>query len=280
MLNNKYNLTDTDNIMYALICIVFAIISYVTDSWLSLGLQIIIIYILVVSNGLFPIKALRVNAKTSTVIAVTLSLFIISMLALVQNISFRGKIEKKDIAISILLDTIDSLSSSKTKLISELSTIGTNLKYEDRIEKLSLLIKSDLSAKERQILEQYLNEQIYLRSQDLLNAGDLDNALQDLDYLAKKLFKPREVHFLKGKVWHRKNNTFEAVKSLRTAISFGNNEAGEFHERINPIKKKIIGYVTRCCDGTTSQSKGRGTCSWHGGVCNWNEPIYQSYREY
>ncbi|MGO1245087.1 MAG: hypothetical protein ACTMH4_13470, partial [Sphingobacterium sp.] len=273
-------LKDADNIVYALICIIFAIISYFADSWLSLGLQIIIIYILVVSNGLFRIKALKVNAKTSTLIAVTLSLFIISMLALVQNISFREKIEKKDVEISILLDTIDSLSSSKTKLISELSTIGTDLKYEDRIEKLSLLIKTDLSTRERQSLEQYLNEQIYLRSQDLLNAEDLDNALQDLDYLAKKNFKPREVYFLKGKIWHRKNNTFEAVKSLRAAISFGNNEAEEFHERINPIKKEIIGYVTRCCDGTTSQSKGRGTCSWHGGVCNWNEPIYQSYREY
>lgn len=190
MLNNKYNLKDADNIVYALICIIFAIISYFADSWLSLGLQIIIIYILVVSNGLFRIKALKVNAKTSTLIAVTLSLFIISMLALVQNISFREKIEKKDVEISILLDTIDSLSSSKTKLISELSTIGTDLKYEDRIEKLSLLIKTDLSTRERQSLEQYLNEQIYLRSQDLLNAEDLDNALQDLDYLAKKISNP------------------------------------------------------------------------------------------
>ena len=56
--------------------------------------------------------------------------------------------------------------------------------------------------------------------------------------------------------------------------------ANQLYEKINPVKKRIIGYVTLCCDGTTSNSRGRGACSRHGGVCNWNHPIYEEYREY
>ncbi|MCB0465796.1 MAG: DUF3761 domain-containing protein [Aequorivita sp.] len=72
----------------------------------------------------------------------------------------------------------------------------------------------------------------------------------------------------------------EAVNDLRQAMSLGNLEAEKLYNKINPIKKRVSYYVTRCCDGTTSSSKGRGTCSHHGGVCNWNEPIYEEYRKY
>lgn len=40
---------------------------------------------------------------------------------------------------------------------------------------------------------------------------------------------------------------------------------------------KIVGYCTLCNDGTRSPScsTGQGTCSHHGGVSEWNAPIYQ-----
>ncbi|MCR9171660.1 MAG: DUF3761 domain-containing protein [bacterium] len=73
----------------------------------------------------------------------------------------------------------------------------------------------------------------------------------------------------------------EAVDNLKKAISFGHQEASVLHDRINPERKRVSGYVIRCCDGTTSYSKSRrGTCSHHGGVCNWNEPVYETYRKY
>ena len=39
---------------------------------------------------------------------------------------------------------------------------------------------------------------------------------------------------------------------------------------------EIVGYCTLCNDGTRSPScsTGRGTCSHHGGVRQWNAPIY------
>jgi hypothetical protein len=40
-------------------------------------------------------------------------------------------------------------------------------------------------------------------------------------------------------------------------------------------KEVVTGYCTLCNDGTRSPScaTGRGTCSWHGGVAQWNAPI-------
>lgn len=71
-----------------------------------------------------------------------------------------------------------------------------------------------------------------------------------------------------------------AVDDLKEAIKLGNKDANELHEKINPELKRISEYVTRCCDGSTSNATGRGACSRHGGVCNWNEPVYETYRKY
>ena len=54
----------------------------------------------------------------------------------------------------------------------------------------------------------------------------------------------------------------------------------KLHEKINPVRKKVVGYETLCCDGSTSDARGRGACSHHGGVCDWNHPIYEEYRQY
>ena len=72
----------------------------------------------------------------------------------------------------------------------------------------------------------------------------------------------------------------EAVNDLKEAIRLNSSDAEKLHNKINPIRKRIAYYVTRCCDGTTSSAKGRGACSHHGGVCNWNDPVYEEYRKY
>ena len=42
--------------------------------------------------------------------------------------------------------------------------------------------------------------------------------------------------------------------------------------------KQITGYCTLCSDGTYSPScaTGRGACSHHGGVAQWNSPVYRN----
>lgn len=71
-----------------------------------------------------------------------------------------------------------------------------------------------------------------------------------------------------------------AVNDLKVAIKLGNEEAAAYHDKINPELKRVAYYETLCCDGTTSNATGRGACSHHGGVCNWNSPVYQTYRKY
>lgn len=71
-----------------------------------------------------------------------------------------------------------------------------------------------------------------------------------------------------------------AVNDLKIAVKLGNEDAIAFHDKINPELKRVAYYETLCCDGWISHSTGRGTCSHHGGVCNWNSPVYETHRKY
>lgn len=46
-------------------------------------------------------------------------------------------------------------------------------------------------------------------------------------------------------------------------------------ETVTTYQEKVTGYCTLCSDGSYSPScaTGRGTCSHHGGVAEWNAPI-------
>jgi len=47
-------------------------------------------------------------------------------------------------------------------------------------------------------------------------------------------------------------------------------------ETVTTYEKKVTGHCTLCNDNTYSPScaTGRGACSWHGGVAQWNAPVY------
>ncbi len=72
----------------------------------------------------------------------------------------------------------------------------------------------------------------------------------------------------------------DAVKDLKSAIESNDQTAQKLYNKINPLKKRVAYYITRCCDGTTSNATGKGACSHHDGVCDWKEPVYEEYREY
>jgi hypothetical protein len=54
------------------------------------------------------------------------------------------------------------------------------------------------------------------------------------------------------------------------------------NETVTTYKQEITSYCTLCNDDTYSPScaTGRGTCSYHGGVQEWNAPRYSSVPEY
>lgn len=89
-----------------------------------------------------------------------------------------------------------------------------------------------------------------------------------------------EAHFLKAKCLIKTGPAASALTDLKIASESGIPEAGKLYNKVNPIIRKLSGYITRCCDGSISYARGRGACSHHGGVCDWNEPVYEEYRKY
>jgi hypothetical protein len=51
---------------------------------------------------------------------------------------------------------------------------------------------------------------------------------------------------------------------------------------VTKYKEEIVGYCTLCNDGTYSPTcaTGRGACSHHGGVAQWNAPVYDQVAYY
>lgn len=111
-------------------------------------------------------------------------------------------------------------------------------------------------------------------------ANQFSLAIEDYSSLISASVEPGINYYNRAVCLHKTGKKGEAVADLKQAIELGNTAAKKLHEQLNPLKRRVAYYVTRCCDGTSSNAKGRGACSHHGGVCNWNDPVYQEYRDY
>lgn len=124
------------------------------------------------------------------------------------------------------------------------------------------------------------NDIIARRATVLVDLKRYKDAINDYSLLIAKKVKEKDNYFLRAVCFKKIRKTQRAVDDLVQAISLGNADAEILHNKINPIRKRIAYYETLCCDGTTSDAKGRGACSHHGGVCDWNNPVYEEYRKY
>ena len=121
-----------------------------------------------------------------------------------------------------------------------------------------------------------------LQTQELLKRGKYKEAIPRLDEVIAGEPANDEARCQRALCYSKTGRMPEAVGELKLAMEHGSAEAEKLHEKINPLRKRISYYLTRCCDGTASPSnaKGSGACSHHGGVCDWNEPVYEEYRQY
>ena len=115
---------------------------------------------------------------------------------------------------------------------------------------------------------------------DIVKAGDYKSALTQINKLLAYDSINAELLFNRAICYSKLGKIQEAVNDLKPLIELGNQDAVSLHDKINPIRQRIAYYVTRCWDGTTSNSDGSGACSHHGGVKNWHEPVYEEYRKY
>lgn len=119
-----------------------------------------------------------------------------------------------------------------------------------------------------------------VKAKDLVKAGKYQIALTEINNLLNSLPTNSDLQFSKALCLSKTGQIQEAVDELKPLIQSGNADAEKLLNQINPIRKRITGYHRQCCDGSTSYSTGQGTCSHHGGVCNWNVPEYEEYRKY
>lgn len=89
-----------------------------------------------------------------------------------------------------------------------------------------------------------------------------------------------ESYLMLAKAFDKLGNDEDAMINAFNASKEGNTEGEKLYDKLNPLETILVGYQQICCDGTTSKSTGRGTCSSHGGVCKWSEPIYSKRRKF
>lgn len=119
-----------------------------------------------------------------------------------------------------------------------------------------------------------------IKTIDLVQSKNYKLAIAGLNELISKEGSSSNLLYNRAICYSKTGKIKEAVYDCKTAMQSGDKNAEKLYNKINPIKKRIAYYVTRCCDGSTSNATGRGACSHHGGVCDWNDPVYEEYRKY
>lgn len=169
---------------------------------------------------------------------------------------------------------------SLTYYLTKSNQLGKAHKLKEASIQLNLALSfANTESEKEQIEIEKINIET-IKADDLVKAGKYKIALTKIDSLLYSDASNEDLVLNRAICYSKTGKTLEAVNDLKFLIQKGNPEAEKLHEKINPIRKKVAYYVTRCCDGTTSNAKGRGACSHHGGVCNWNEPVYEEYRKY
>ena len=270
----------TFSYILALMFFISSLVFIFTRFWQ--GLLFLVIGFIILPNGHNLIeRKLRFKFKTLPKIIICIVLLIFALI-LADNY------EKKEKQIA----EIERIAKGKEQLAKE----EAERIEKTRIDSLSMFQNSaSQQIIENKLKNAYNSIQIALRLSKTEDEKNKSNSI-NADYLFKsakysdaieaftnligKNFNLSETYYKRAICFQKTKKIQEAVNDLKEAIKLGNEEANKLHEKINPIKKKIVGYETLCCDGTTSYSKGRGACSRHGGVCDWNHPIYEEYRQY
>jgi tetratricopeptide (TPR) repeat protein len=179
------------------------------------------------------------------------------------------------------VDKLKNLVFNKNQILTSLKNINNSNFNLSQLDSIWKGVKSKKKfKKEFEIVSKNLYNRILNNAQVYINEGNYNNAIDYLNYLVENNLGNQEVYFLLASSYLAISSKSDAIINFKKSADLGNSKAAEFYEKLNPLKKKLSGYVTLCCDGSYSYSNGRGSCSWHGGVCQWDYPIYENFREY
>jgi hypothetical protein len=113
-----------------------------------------------------------------------------------------------------------------------------------------------------------------------LAARNYKASLASVQTLLSAVPRTPELWFYRARCYIGLDSMQLAVNDLDSAKALNFKPAGRLFEQVNPLRRHIVGHCTLCNDGSTSDATGRGACSWHGGVADWNHPIYETSRKY
>lgn len=169
---------------------------------------------------------------------------------------------------------------SLTFYINKSDELAKAHKIEDASKQLQFAMTFAKSSTDKDEIKKGKISISVIKVNDLVKAGKYQIALTEINNLLYSDSLNSDLQISRSLCFSKTGKMQEAVHELKPLIQAGNANAEKLHNQINPIRNRISYYVTRCWDGSTSNSKGSGACSHHGGVKNWNEPVYEEYRKY
>jgi len=148
---------------------------------------------------------------------------------------------------------------------------------------LVVLDKADLLTKtswESADVDQKRIEVSRTKATELITKRQYNMAIELLNDLHELDTNDTEIMYQRALCYVETDRIPNAVHDAKSAMLLGHAEAGRLYEKINPVRQRVAYSTTLCNDGTFSSAKGRGACSHHGGVDDWNHPVYEDYRQY
>jgi len=240
----------------------------------------------------FPFGKKWLEAKLSFKLtpAITLGTYLLFILGLVPMISYYQGVDKEEFRLALIKEKAEQQARHLAQVKETLRkdslqlflsaaehTVNNTETAKSQLKKASRFLLTDSETVRYAKLERTI---IGSAASRYFKAKQYKKALGEYATLISFDNADREVYYQRAYCYYKLGNVKRAVADLTHSKNMGYESATKLYNRVNPLKKRIAYYVTRCCDGSTSDAKGRGACSWHGGVCNWNDAVYEEYRKY
>ncbi|MBZ4190645.1 tetratricopeptide repeat protein [Niabella beijingensis] len=226
------------------------------------------------------------TSKIKTITALALFIASIPLMDYYQKIDRKIAHEKKLAAEkkakedAIAAEQDRQRADSLTFYVQQSTQLIEKRKIDDAEKKLKYALSFASTQEERKSIAKQQITIATIRTEDLVKAEKYKAALPKIDSLLNSDPQNTDLRYNRALCYAKTGKIAEAVSDLKPLIEAGNTNAQKLHNKVNPIRKRITGYITLCRDGTTSNARGRGACSWHGGVKDWNYPIYEESRKY
>jgi len=138
----------------------------------------------------------------------------------------------------------------------------------------------EIVEEQKQLIKVDSTPYIYKKAVEMNKKGKYQEAVELATQLMQSGNFSDSVRLCRAKSFAAMGKKADAVAEIQSIPNYNDiPEAKKIYNKVNPLRKKLVGYHTKCCDGSISYSTGRGTCSHHKGVCG-TEAEYNETREF